>query len=91
MSFRGNQIRTAESDLGMLVTVVLRVMPDVGSTLFSLLIPRMRIHPMSVAPVHTYGITTVHSTPFAVPEFIQGQLDTYTVASLQGTAQAVVF
>jgi len=90
-AFRGNQIRTVESDLGMLVSVALRVMPDVGSTLFSLLIPRMRISPTSVAPVHTYGITTVHSTPFAVPESIQGQLDTYTITNLQGTAQAVVF
>jgi hypothetical protein len=90
-SFHGNEIRTVESDLGMQVSVTLRITPDVGSTTFSLLIPRMRISPTSIAPVHTYGITTVHSMPFAPPQAVQGQLDTYSVTSLHGTAQAVVF
>ena len=89
-SFKGDEIRTVECDLGTLVSVTLRIMPDVGSTSLSVLIPRMRISPVSVAAVHTECITTVHSTPFA-PQTIQGQVDTYTVTSLRGTAQAVMF
>lgn len=88
-SFKGNDIRTVECDLGTLVSITLRATPDVGSTSLSLLIPRMRITPVSVAPVRTDCVTTVHSTPFA--QAVQGQLDTYTVTSLHGTAQAVVF
>jgi hypothetical protein len=90
-SFKGDEIRTVECDLGTLVSVTLRITPDVGSTTLSVLIPRMRISPVSVAAVHTECITTVHSTPFAPPAAIQGQLDTYTVTSVRGTAQAVAF
>jgi hypothetical protein len=75
----------------MLVSVTLRATPDVGSTSLSVLIPRIRISPLSVAQVHTDCITTLHSTPFAPPQTVQGQLDTYTVTSLHGTAQAVAF
>ena len=89
-SFKGDEIRTVECDLGLLVSVTLRLTVDVGSTTLSVLIPRMRISPTSVAAVHTECITTVHSTPFA-PQVVQGQLDTYTVTSLRGTAQAVAF
>jgi hypothetical protein len=90
-SFKGNEIRAMECDVGMLVSVTLRATPDVGSTSLSVLIPRIRISPLSVAQVHTDCITTLHSTPFAPPQTVQGQLDTYTVTSLHGTAQAVAF
>ena len=90
-SFKGSEIRTVECDLGTLVSVTLHMTPDVGSTTLSLVIPRMRISPVSVAQVRTDCITTLHSTPFALPQSIQGQLDTYTVTSLHGTAQAVAF
>jgi hypothetical protein len=89
-SFKGDEVRTVECDVGTLVSVTLRMTPDVGSTTLSMVIPRMRISPVSVAAVHTECITTVHSTPFA-PQAVQGQLDTYTVTTLQGTAQAVAF
>ncbi len=88
-SFKGDEIRTVECDLGTLVSVTLRMTVDVGSTSLSVIIPRMRISPVGVAAVHTECITTVHSTPFA--PVVQGQLDTYTVTSLRGTAQAVAF
>jgi hypothetical protein len=89
-SFRGDEIRTVECDLGTLVSVTLRLTVDVGSTTLSLLIPRIRISPTSAAAVHTECITTVHSMPFG-PQTIQGQLDSYTVTSLRGTAQVVMY
>lgn len=91
ISFKGNDIRTVECDLGILVSVTLRTKPDVGSTSLSVVIPRMRISPTSIAAVHTECITTVHSMGFIRPEFVQGQLDTYTVTNLHGTAQALTF
>jgi hypothetical protein len=89
-SFKGDEIRTVECDLGYLVSVTLRMTVDVGSTTLSVLIPRMRISPASAAAVHTECITTVHNTSFA-PLGMQGQLDTYTVTALRGTAQAVMY
>jgi hypothetical protein len=88
-SFKGDEIRTVECDLGLLISVTLRMTVDVGSTTLSLVIPHMRISPVSVAAVHTECITTVHHTPFA-PQ-VQGQAETYTVTSLHGTAQAVSY
>lgn len=90
-SFKGDQIRTVECDLGILVSVTLRITVDVGSTTLSVLIPRMRVSPAGGSyAVHTECITTVHNTSFA-PQSLQGQLDHYTVTSLRGTAQAVSF
>ena len=89
-SFKGDEIRTVECDLGTLVSVTLRMTVDVGSTTLSVLIPRMRVSPAGGAAVNTECITTVHNTSFA-PLTLQGQLDHYTVTSLRGTAQAVAF
>lgn len=89
-SFRGDEIRVVECDLGTLVSVTLRMTVDMGSTSFSLLIPRMQITQGTTAAVHTYCITTLHRFSIA-PQLDQGQLDTYTVVNLQGTAQFVVF
>lgn len=88
-SFKGDEIRTVECDLGTLVSVTLLLTIDTGSTTLSVLIPRVRLSPGSVAAIHTDCITTVHSILFG--HIGQGQLDTYTVTSLHGTAQAVVF
>lgn len=88
-SFKGDQIRTVECDLGTLVSVTLHVTVDVGSTTFSLFIPRMRIAQGESASVRTDCVTTLHSMPFA--PVVHGQLDTYTVVTLHGTAQHVVF
>ena len=89
-SFRGDEIRAVECDLGTLVSVTLRMTVDVGSTSFSLFIPRMRVVPATNTALNTYGVTTIHSTPFA-PQVSQGQLDTYSIVALHGTAEAVDF
>lgn len=88
-TFRGDEIRAIECDLGTLVSVTLRMTIDVGSTSLSLFIPRMRIIEGTIATVHTYCVTTLHSLPF-VPQFSHEQLDTYSVAALHGTAQFVL-
>jgi hypothetical protein len=89
-SFKGDEIRAVACDLGTLISVTLHITPDAGSTSFSLFVPHMRIPQGTSSPMHTDGITTVHRTSFA-PQLLQGQLDTYTITALQGTAQAVDF
>lgn len=91
LAFQGDEIRTVKSDLGTIVSVTLRAMPDVGFTTLSVLIPRIEIRPLSSTPVRTDCITTVHSTPFVVPGTVLGQLDHYTVTKLRGTAHDVRF
>ncbi|MBV8613671.1 MAG: hypothetical protein JOY66_07830 [Acetobacteraceae bacterium] len=88
--FVGQEIRLTEvSDLGVLVSVTLRLTVDSGSTSFTLLLPRVNLPappalPAAV-PVETDGITTVHHLSL-VPAFQHGQQDTYTVTQLRGTA-----
>ena len=87
--FTGNQIRVAElSDVGTLVSVT-KMMVDVGSTTFSLLLPRVNLPappalPAAV-PVIADGVTTLHrfSTVLALQH---GQQESYAVTPLQGSA-----
>lgn len=87
-SFHGDQLRIVECDLGTLVSATIRMTIDTGSTSFSLLIPRMQIVQGTTAAVNTYGITTVHRFS-VIPQFNLGQLDTYDIVHLHGTAQVV--
>ncbi len=90
LTFSGTEIATTASPLGTLVTVYIFKTIDSGSTSFTLLVPRVNLPPSNTAPIHTYGITTVHRFSI-VPQFMQGQLDTYSVANLHGTAELVAF
>lgn len=90
MSFHGDQIREVECDLGTLVSVTLRMTVDTGSTSLSVFIPRARIEQGTITAIHTDCVTTVHRFS-AVPSFNLGQLDTYSVVPLHGTAQYAVF
>lgn len=90
VSFSGDQdIRKVETpDLGTLVSVTLSILPDVGSTTFSLVVPLVNLVNQrgSSAAVHTFGVTTMHSMPFAGPSHQLGQRESYTVTLLSGTA-----
>jgi len=90
LSFSGNDIRAVESDVGVLVSVSIRRTVDTGSTSFSVLIPRVNIPGEQSVPIHSQGITTLHKLS-PIPAFNQGQLDTYSVAALSGSAQHVLF
>ena len=89
-SFRGDEIRIMDCDLGTLVSVTIRMTIDMGSTTLSLLIPHTQITPGTSTAVHTYCVTTLHSLSIA-PQLSRGQLDTYSMTELHGTAQFVVY
>lgn len=88
LHFTGNQIRTVDLEIGELVTVTTQRTIDRGSTTFSVLIPQINLGSRHSAPINTQGIVTTHR--FSVPP-LQGQLDSYQIIPLKGTAQAVFF
>ncbi|MCE9576441.1 MAG: hypothetical protein K8W52_25050 [Deltaproteobacteria bacterium] len=88
-SFKGDELRMVESDLGTLISVTLQLTVDAGSTSFTLLLPRVRIATTEHAHVETDGITAIHRFSI-VPALLRGQLDTYTVTRFTGTASFVV-
>jgi hypothetical protein len=85
--FIGDQIKTLQTDIGTLVTVVIHMTPDRGSTTFSLLIPRVNLPPADVANITAEGITTLQKFSLPLPV---GQTQFYTVHTLHGTARFVV-
>ena len=88
--FTDKDIRTIDTELGALVTVTLNLTPDLGSTTFTVLIPRVGLGLSDSAHIVTEGITTMHRTTIIGPA-LQGQTDFYTFRRLQGTAAFVVF
>ena len=89
-TFRGDEIRVMECDLGTLVSATVHMTIDMGSTSISLFIPRMQIVQGTSAAVRTYCVTTLHSLSIA-PQLSRGQLDTYSITDVQGTAQFVLY
>jgi hypothetical protein len=85
--FKGDEIRTVDSEDGTLVSVTIHLEIDRGSTSFTVLIPRVG---MGTTPesITTIGITTVHHRPVVGPT-PQGQNDLYTVHPMKGTAKIV--
>jgi len=87
--FIGDQIRTEATELGTLVSVVIQLTTDAGSTAFTLVVPRVNLRQFDSVNITTIGITTLHKTSIVGPS--HGQTDFYTVHSLQGTASWVAF
>jgi hypothetical protein len=86
--FTGDQIKSLQTDIGTLVTVVIHITVDRGSTTFSLLIPHVNLPPTDVANITAEGITTLQKFSLPPPT---GQTQFYTVHTLHGTARFVVF
>lgn len=85
LNFKGDEIRTVETDLGTIVSVTIQSTPDVGFTTFSMLLPQVNLGKQLSLAIETEGITTVHKSSL-IPAFNQGQLEIYKVRGLQGTA-----
>jgi hypothetical protein len=88
-TFAGQEVQVVETELGAVVSVVIRLTPDAGSTTFSLLVPRVNLVPGQPAAIHTDGITAIHRLSLA-PGLNHGQQDEYSVTSLQGTAANII-
>jgi hypothetical protein len=88
-SFVGKEIRTEDTALGTLVTVMIQQTIDAGSTSFTILIPRVNLRVSNSVLISTYGITTLHK--FSIVGMPNGQADIYTAHAMQGIAAEVFF
>jgi len=86
--FSGSQIRTINTEIGLLVTVTTHITVDTGSTSFTVLIPAITLTATSdEKPFSTEAIVTSHSGPNSVPS--TGVLETYQFIPLKGEANFV--
>jgi hypothetical protein len=90
LQFDESQMRRISSDLGEEVSVTLRLTPDAGSTSFTLVVPRVQLEVNERTQVETVGITALHRFSIA-PALDHGQLESYSVARLRGSAAAQPF
>ena len=68
LSFKGTEIRAAETEIGSLVTVTLKLTLDAGSTSFSVLIPAITLaNTQAEETFKTVGVPTVHKTALVGP------------------------
>ena len=88
LNFEGDEIRTIDLEIGMLVSVTLRLTADAGSTTFSVLLPNVNLVNSQQAHIRTEGITTVQRFSL-IPILNRGQTQFYSVIGLTGTAMIV--
>lgn len=88
-TFSGDQVRTTDTEIGQLVSVLLHVTVDSGSTEFSVLLPTVNLGASKHATIQTEGITTIHRFSI-VPISLQGQTELYTFTHLTGTAENAI-
>ncbi|HEX5145233.1 MAG TPA: hypothetical protein VFW21_15320 [Mycobacterium sp.] len=76
------------ANLGTLVTAVLRVTTDGGTTSVTLLVPSVVMQGAQSEQIHTELITTMHFSPLT--GIGRPQRDVYTVTPVSGTASVVI-
>ena len=87
--FRGSQIRTANTEIGTLVTVTTHMTIDTGSTSFGVLIPAITVTSTSDHKTFTTeAIVTSHTGPNSIPS--TGVHETYQFVPLKGEASFVL-
>jgi len=86
-NFSGDQIKSVQTEIGTLVTVVIHLTIDQGSTTFSLLVPNVILPASNVANIAAEGITTLHK--FSIPPPV-GQTEFYAARSMHGIARFVI-
>jgi hypothetical protein len=90
LNFSGDEIGVLDTPVGTLVTVTIAVIADLGSTTFSVLLPRISLASGGAKQTFTtIGITTTNKTSIAGP--VKGAQQTYKVVALRGTARQVEF
>ena len=90
-SFFGDQLTFTESPIGVLVSVQIGANPDLNTTTFTLVVPRINAEMGQTVTVRTQGFITVERTSIAGPSILRGQIQTSRVIALTGTAQVVQF
>ena len=87
--FNEQELRRVSTDLGEEVTVTIVLTVDAGSTTFTLFVPKVALELNQHVHVETIGITALHRFPLLPIK--HGQLDSYNVVKLHGTASSQTF
>ncbi len=88
-SFRGEEVRLQDTEIGQLVTVTLEAIPDLRTITFSLILPIVTVMFQSNGiRIKVPGITSTAPTTIAGPP--PGPQQLYSIVNLRGSAQFIV-
>jgi hypothetical protein len=88
-SFRGQEIRIQDTEVGQLISVTLESIPDLKTVTFSLILPVVTVMQQSSGTrIRVVGLTTTEPTTIAGPP--PGPQQLYSAVTLRGTAQFIV-
>lgn len=86
-SYTGNEINVEKSDIGKLVTVTLKTVPDTYTKFLTLLVPPVNFaSPNGAAYVVSYAIISKSLTTIAGPDGVSGQVISYEALFVAGSA-----
>lgn len=88
--FKGDEIRTQETETGTMVTVTLENIPDFRVTKLTLLVPAINLNG-SAKEFNTIAIRTTSKNTIGGPRLVKGAVQSNEVINLKGTASSVVF
>jgi hypothetical protein len=88
--FTGDEIRTQKTEIGTIVTVTLKSVPDLHVITLTLLVPSINLNG-SAQEFKTIAIRTTSKTTIAGESLIKGAVQSYEVIDLQGTANSVMY
>jgi hypothetical protein len=89
LNFSANEITSDAITIGTLVSVVIANVPDKSVTMFSILLPAIRLTDDKKQTFRTIAITTVSKTTIAGPP--RGAQQSYKTVTLRGSAQHAQF
>jgi hypothetical protein len=89
-SYRGEEVRTTDTELGRLVTVLVEAVPDLHTITLTLVVPAVNVS-ANEEPVQTFAVFTTELTSIAGPRLVKGQIDRYETVHLAGKALAPEF
>src|SRR5262249_233495 len=88
--FKGDEIRTQNSELGSQVTVTLESIPDSERMLLTLFIPEIYLRNVSEYRFEAIAVETTVRDSFTGPKGVQGAIQSYAVWDLDGIARIVI-
>jgi len=90
LTFRGDEIRQVESEVGQQITVTLEQVPDLKTETLTLILPEIHLEDTEVF-FQTYVLFTTHRTSIGGPDLVKGPLQAYRTKMLKGKARTVTF
>lgn len=90
LTFRGEEIRQSDSEIGRQITVTIEQIPDLRTVTFTLLLPDINLEGTETR-FRTVGIKTITQTSIGGPGLVKGPIQTYLQRIFWGTARQVIF